>query len=575
MNENANNGLSRRGFLGMAGIAGAAAALGIAGCAPNASESVKPDNEAENGTENDWLGTAPDIAESDIVETRETDLLIVGAGNGGMVAAATATDEGLDFIICERNDHVQKTRDWIGAVDTSQQKEADVHIDHLELINELARYASYKCDMNVWRVWADESADTMAYLDSVLSSVPEFGITASLDTVNFDKQTKYTPIIQHMYLQDPSNCLSSPEMKRNEALESYIASKGKQVTYKHTLVKLERESEGAGRVTGAIFETDNGYVRINGKKGVLLATGGYAGNPVMTEALAPIVSQCTTRANNTSSCDGSGIKAAMWIGAKKDQQPAPMLFARGLVAPGVNAGYEGEGMDAVFPGTVHQFNLGTQPFMKVDRNGKRFINESTPYEAVCFAAADHPGGVWCEIWDSNAEKDIERFATVGCSKVTAHLLASTGKTLEELNAEHIENGLVFKADTIDELADLLGFEGEAKTNFLAQVDRYNELFDMQSDEDYGKEAFRLSELRTPPFWGAWNGACYLTTVDGLKINADMQVLDQEGSVIDGLYAAGDCSGSLFADNYPEYMIGCACGRTLTFSRHVAKKIASE
>lgn len=568
--------ISRRKFLGLASIASAGAAFGLAGCAPQAASPKGEEGAAlQVGAENvDWLGAAPEIAEENIAETKETDILIVGAGNGGMMAAATAADMGLDFIICERNDKVQKTRDWIGAVDTIQQEAAGVKIDRNELINELARYASYKCDMNVWRTWVDESGEMLSFLDSIMEADPDIALTASLDTVDFDKQLHYTPMIQHMYVKDPNMCLSGSEKTRNEALESFVNSKGKEITYGHKLVKLLREGEKEGRVTGAIFEADNGYIKINAKKGLLMTTGGYAGNPVMTTALAPIVPQCTTRANNTPSCDGSGIKAMMWIGAKKDQQSAPMLFARGIVAPGVNSGYDVVDESGVFAGTVHQFNLGTQPFMKVDRTGKRFINEATPYEAVCFASADKPGGVWCEIWDGNAENDIERFATVGCSKITSHLLSATGKSLEELNAEHIENGLVIKADTIDELADKLGFEGEAKRNFLAQVERYNELFDAQEDKDFGKEAFRLSSLRTPPFYGAWNGACYLTTVDGIKITPDMQVIDENASIIEGLYAAGDCSGSLFADNYPEYIIGCAVGRTMTFARHAIKTIAA-
>ena len=155
MGNIAEQGFTRRGFLGIAGIAGAGTALGLAGCAPQtaSTNSEKQSSEGTQASGQDWLGSAPDIAESDIVETKETDFLIIGAGNGGMVAAATAADEGLDFIICERNNQVQKTRDWIGAVDTAQQKDAGVEIDHNELINELARYASYKCDMNVWRTW--------------------------------------------------------------------------------------------------------------------------------------------------------------------------------------------------------------------------------------------------------------------------------------------------------------------------------------------------------------------------------------------------------------------------------------
>ncbi len=565
-------GLSRRGFLGLAGIAGVGAMAGLAGCAPqqsaDAASSAKGGEAAAASGESDWLGSAPVIADGDIVDTRETDVLIVGAGNAGMMAAATAADEGVDFILCEKNAQVQSTRHWIGAVNTAQQQEAGVDIDRGELLNELARYASYKCDMDVWKVWVDESAEMMAYLDPIMEA--SLGMKASLDTDKFDKQKHYTPMVQHMYLTDPALGIK-PEKERNQVLQEYIEGKGATIDFGTKMVKLEREGDGAGRVTGAIFETEQGYVRINAKKGVLLTTGGYAGNPVMTKALAPIVSQCTTTADNTPSCDGLGIKAALWAGAKMDPQPAPMLFARGAVAPGVDAGYVGEGMDAALPGTVFQSNVGTQPFMAVDRTGKRFVNESSPYEAVCFASSNRPGGVWCKVWDANIVEDIERFSTVGCSKIIAQAFAG-GATPEEYFQKQIDGGTLFKADTVEELAGKLGFEGEAKENFLAQVERYNELNEQQRDDDFGKEPFRLSALSTPPFYGGWFGACYLTTVDGIKINPDMQALDQQEQVIEGLYCAGDCSGSLFADNYPEYIIGCACGRTLTFARHAVKHL---
>lgn len=64
-------------------------------------------------------------------------------------------------------------------------------------------------------------------------------------------------------------------------------------------------------------------------------------------------------------------------------------------------------------------------------------------------------------------------------------------------------------------------------------------------------------------------------MDGLRINADMQVLDAEGHAIEGLYAAGDCSGSLFAGTYPEYVVGLACGRSSTQGRHIARRLAGD
>ncbi|MBS5478458.1 MAG: FMN-binding protein, partial [Coriobacteriia bacterium] len=87
-------------------------------------------------------------------------------------------------------------------------------------------------------------------------------------------------------------------------------------------------------------------------------------------------------------------------------------------------------------------------------------------------------------------------------------------------------------------------------------------------------AYRLSELRTPPFYGCWYGASLLTTLDGLQINAKMQVLDANFEPVSGLYAIGDCSGGFFDTNYPEYLPGLAAGRSVTEGRQLVKMIAA-
>ena len=132
-----------------------------------------------------------------------------------------------------------------------------------------------------------------------------------------------------------------------------------------------------------------------------------------------------------------------------------------------------------------------------------------------------------------------------------------------------------QADTLDELADKLGFTGEAKDAFLATCERYNELYDLQVDEDFGKEAYRLSELRNPPFYGGWYGASILTTLDGLCINDKLQVLDWDENPIEGLYAIGTCSGRYYSGNYPVYLVGNCLGRNMTFGYYVIKVLAGE
>ena len=95
------------------------------------------------GDETDWLGREPDIDEAAITETVDTDILIVGAGNGGMFAAAYAAANGLNFRVIEQNAAVQDTRHWYGAIDTSAAKAAGVPAtDKAKLLCEISRYAS-------------------------------------------------------------------------------------------------------------------------------------------------------------------------------------------------------------------------------------------------------------------------------------------------------------------------------------------------------------------------------------------------------------------------------------------------
>lgn len=559
--------MNRRDFLGLGAVA-AVGAMGLAGCAPqtSAEKDLSATGDAAATPEataaaEDWLGAEPEVAEGDIVETLDTDFLIIGAGTAGLAAAGAAADLGLNFIACDKSNQVPETREYLGGVDTAYAKANNVTIDRPKLLNELTRYASGKCNQKLIKRWIDDSAE---YIDWVTEVMKDAGKEVMLDmppehaTGGTDY---YVPYVQHLW--EPSYV--SPT--RNDVIAERLSGQGHDILFEHKMVKLVHAD---GKVTGAIFETKDGMKQINAKN-TLLATGGYAANPVMMTALQPSAVACCTASSFNPTCTGDGIKAGLWAGASKDKDAAPMVFDRGAVAPGVDAGYEGEGEGAIFRGSIFQENIGSQPFMKVNRHGQRFANESTPYDFICFAATYQPGGVWCQVYDSNMMDDMLRFETVGCSRVVPYI--EMGMTYDEYTAASQEAGILMKADTIEELADMLGFTGQDKDNFLAEVERYNGFYDNQVDEDFGKEAYRLSAIRQPPFYGCWFGGSLLTTIDGLRINENCQVLDPELNVIEGLYAAGDVSGSFFSGNYPEYVVGVACGRSSVEGRHVAKLLA--
>lgn len=540
-------------------------------------EAVVSSVQLPTGDENDWLGKEPDIDEAAITETVDTDILIVGAGNGGMFAAAYAAANGLNFRVIEQNANVQDTRHWYGAVDSAAAKEAgEPATDKAKLLSEISRYASGKCDQRVVKTWINESAAMHDFMRSILEDkygwVCDFtsGSEAAWPAENAEHNTDYLyPVQEHNYMASES----ASGLPRNELLLQYIQELGYDVDFKTSLAKLEKNSDG--RITGVIAQSteDDHFIRYNANQGVLLACGGFPGNPYMMEQLDPLGTSVTTACSYSPADKGYGIRAAVWAGANLDKEAAPMLFDRGIVAPGVDAGYVDSDSafgGKAFPGKIRQYNPGTQPFLKVNRNGERFANESCPYNDIVYAAAHQPGRVYAQICDANILEDAKRFHTIGCSAQTRN---GGEKYIQGKMDEAIEAGALFKCDTLDELADKMGFTGAAKDTFLATVERYNELYDKQNDEDFGKPAYRLSAIRTAPFYGCWLGASLLTTEQGIAINEKGQALDTNNQPMEGLYITGDMSGSFFANNYPCLMAGVAMGRTLTYAMKAVKQMA--
>lgn len=517
----------------------------------------------------DWLGEAPEIAETDIVETLTTDFLIVGAGNGGMAAAAYAAKQGYDFLVIEKGTTMARTRNWYGAIDSEDVLAAgEKPVDRAALRRELKRYASGKCNMAAFNTWINESAAMHKFIkdcyakyspDSVLT------LTTGEEAVwpHAEESGFYFPICEHTW---------DRKMDRMKMFEQMCNEAGHPIKYSTPLVKLERNADG--RVTGAIAQNaeTKAYIRINAAKGVLLAAGGYSFNPEMMEALDPLAVSVTTSNVSWPTNTGDAIKAAMWVGGALQAEAAPMLFDRGIVAPGVDAGYVTlPSGDKVFPSEDGQFNLGSQPFLKVNRNGKRFTDESGTYDHMPFAAYNQPGHVYASIFDANMPEDVKRFHTLGCSAGTRNNPEGQLNTLRK----RAEEGKAVVADTLEELADKMGFAGKAKEDFLATVARYNELYDAQEDVDFGKQAYRLSAIRQAPFYGFWMGACILCTLQGILVNEKAEALDTNNQPIPGLYVTGDMSGGFFVDNYPCLMPGIAMGRTMTFALKAVKVAMGE
>ncbi|MDR2105860.1 MAG: FAD-dependent oxidoreductase [Coriobacteriales bacterium] len=563
--------LSRRGFLTGAAATGAVAALaGLSACAPaspkadtgGASSADTANKTAGPGTAaSDWLGAEPSIADADIAETVDTEVLVVGGGTGGLFAACSAAENGAKVLVIDklvsggiRND--------LGAVNSRYQKETGTVIDVQEIVREAYHYASGYIIPDLQYLWAEKSGETIDWYGDRLE---ERGIklwqeyTVEKDPVNYKHYpTGHSP-------EWPINEQGEATLDGAAVLTDYATGLGVEFRYNTPMIKLIKTGDA---VTGVIAEnTETGEkVKINANKGVIVCTGGYAANFDMLKALQPALYNQLGWASFIPGATGDGIKACIWAGAAFDKTRVTCTFDRCALPVGTApTGPESGGSF---------FWMGEQPFLKVNNKGERFTNESGVYDFIAHAASKQPDGAYITVWDANVEQDVIRFDMHGCSRTFPNDNGAPPDIplpiVLGMNEGLIEQGFIQKADSIEELAEKLKLPADT---FKQTVDRYNQLFDAGVDEDYGKEPFRLSSLRTPPFYGVWTAAYILSTLDGVLINTNMQAITESGNPIKGLYVVGNDSGGYYANTYFNLATGHACGRTVTFGRLAGKIVA--
>lgn len=578
--------LDRRSFLkGGVVAAGTAAFAGtLSACAPSAPKEAGTADDALATTGEPWYGSPADPATFDVVDTVDCEVLVCGLGAGGITATAAAAEKGMNVIAIEKGAGHGSIKSDIGVIGT---RIDTVEVDPLQMLNEHTRYANGWCDPRVTRVWATESGATF---DWISDSIAEFGATPYFEydvdegahgvwpVYPTDHGFHYTYTEEEQAKADAAVAESGDPAAAQGILPQvgdYMLKKaeewGADLRYETPFVQLAQDENG--KVTGAYARTGDGYVLFNASKGVILATGGYEANPDLLAELNPDAAAIGGVSMTQAGCEGEGIKAGIWAGGMKDEIPTLMTFARAAVAPDAELGYPYQGMTCW---------IGDQPFLKVNLDGARVCCETAPYDYPLHVAALQPEYKLASIWDSDYQNQIVAFHTIGCSRINMSDTVDaagvpTGEGLsfpacDMMIGAAMEAGIVQQADTIEELAEKLRVDPAGLT---ATVERYNELAAKGVDEDFGKPAKDLLPLSKPPYFGAFFGGHVLCTLDGLRIDEHMRVLSTDRKPIEGLYAVGNCSGSVYAATYPELFIGNANGRTITHARHAVMHIAGE
>ena len=565
------NTISRRSFLQGAGLAaaGVAAAGAVSAAAePRSAQALDALTEETPA----WLGAAPEIDEASITETVDTEVLICGFGTGGVPCALSAAQAGNQVLVIERDaeDLVQSMREDIGAINSKLQQESfaefpEFEISEKDALEDIVRYANGYCNYDLIKLWIQRSGEAVDWVTETIENTGKAYMEFEGGIGNQDGEGR-----DRAYATGHSphtNDQAGEGESYSSIMRAAAVEAGAEVRYATPLVKLEQDENG--RVTGAIAQdkNDEHYIRINASKGVVLATGGYSTNTEMMRALQPEVLDSRILCTNGSTDDGSGIKAAMWLGARKDPIGTSIVFNRCCVKPDEVAGNNVVGQ---------WFWFGEQPFLKVNLNGERFCNESGPYDYMLHSAWGQPQHTYVDIWDSAAKEKAEQMEEVGCCRLFPFDNGAQNNipfdvVWDNMNQGLIDSGYIQVADTIEELAEKLNIPAE---NLAATVEKYNGFCDAGEDTDYYKEAYRLTKIDTPPYYGVRTGAWHLATYDGVLIDTHMRVLDQDNNPIEGLYALGDCSGGFFCVSYPNLFTGLACGRTTTEGYVLGQEIGS-
>ena len=522
---------------------------------------------AASSSDEDWLGTEPEIDESKVAKTVDVDVAVVGCGIAGVAACRSVAEEGGLVAAFEKADGPQcRSGEYAvinGKVQAKWGRDTWTREQIDDIIDSHMVESTYRCKRSIMSKWAHNIGDAfdwwveanpdLYYAETTRSAIPD----ESAD--NFIIPIFY-PLPEHYdWKQERFPCYpTSVEFKPDQHvtveanMQKAIDTGNVQTFYGCFVEKLIMDN---GRCVG-LYARDAAtgeYIKCNASKGVILSTGDYSQNTKMLKHFCPEVIenniQCLftnvdVEGNFTN--QGDGIQLGMWAGAQVQQSHAPMIH------------HMGGGADLAGVGV-----MGNAGFLNLDLNGKRFMNEDLPGQQLENQIELQKNRESWQIFDSNWPEQLPYMPAAhgGACYYEDYASEDEGpknnttyrnyKSPYQLEAA-VADGRAVKADTLEELvAKIYPDDTAAQQTALDSIQRYNELAKAGYDEDFHKSASRMWAVENGPFYAdKFTTALLLVCIGGLEGDENCHTFDADRNVIPGLYVAGNIQGNRFATEYP-------------------------
>jgi fumarate reductase flavoprotein subunit len=421
------------------------------------------------------------------VEDVTTDVVIIGAGGAGLTSAIEATLAGVNVIVVEKNSFMGGNTNYatggMNAAATKNQAAQGVE-DSIELFYEDTMAGGKdKNDPELLKVFTESSSDAIDWLEELgadLSKISRSG-GQSVDRTHTTKDGSAVGAHLMSVFEDNIQKLEIDVRLSTKAVE--ILSED-------------------NKVTGIVVENVDGSQYTIHAKAVIVASGGFGASQEMVTRFNPEYAGFGTTNNQGATGDAITMVEKLDVALVNPEyiQTHPTVVAGGSTM--ITEGTRGEGA------------------ILVNREGKRFINELETRDTVSKAILEQEGETAFLIFDENVP---ERLAAV---------------------RKYKESGLLTEADSLTDLADKLGINGEELENTVAT---YNTYFANQQDAEFERRVI-AGELVKAPFYAVEVAPAIHHTMGGLKINTSAQVINNQGEVVEGLFAAGEVTGGIHGAN---------------------------